>query len=90
MFRVFDAKQNVKISSIIDDFSGLVKSFDFLIIKRAIKDLLGNSRLKLHKQTLIKMETASPNGTKSAWGSSVDSLAFIFYPKTLFAYIRYQ
>lgn len=90
VFRVLPTTVKVKLDTIVSDFTGTVKTFESSVLKLAIKDLLGNHSLNIKRQQLIKMETASPNGRKSAWGSSVDSLAFLCYPKSLISFIKYQ
>lgn len=91
MFRVFPTKVVVKLDSIVSSFTGVAKTFDSSTIHTALKDLLGNRvHLNLPATTLITLETAGPNGRKSAWGSSIDALAFIFYPKSLISYLVYQ
>lgn len=83
MFRVFPTKVAVNLNSIIEGFTGLSESLDTRLIKTALEDLLGNRQIKTLKPKLIKLESASPNGSKSAWGASIDALAFLFYPKSL-------
>jgi hypothetical protein len=78
VFRVFPTKVAVKLDTIVSSFTGTARSFDRSILKSALKDLLGSRMyINLPAPKLIKLESASPNGTKSAWGASIDTLAFI-------------
>jgi hypothetical protein len=67
VFRVFPTKVAVKLDTIVSDFTGLSRTFDSLQLQAALRDLLGKRQLiNLPPQSLIKLETASPNGRKSA------------------------
>lgn len=83
IYRVFPTKPKPKTDSITEPFSGSTRSLDETVLKRALKDLLGNSKLHLSEPKLILMEKASPNTKKSAWGASVDAVAFLDHPRTL-------
>jgi hypothetical protein len=84
VFRVFPTKVAVKLDTIVSSFTGTARSFDRTILKSALKDLLGSRMyINLPAPKLIKLESASPNGTKSAWGASIDTLAFIWNIKSL-------
>jgi hypothetical protein len=68
----------VKLDTIVSDFTGLSRSFEIKQLRAALRDLFGKRVfLNLQAQQLIKLETASPNGSKSAWGANLDTLAFL-------------
>lgn len=88
VFRIFSNVAKPNLGSILKPFSGTTKSFDSRLLKSAIKNLsFGSLRLKSPKLLLI--EKASPNASKSTWSSSLDAVAFLFYPRTLIAYCKY-
>jgi len=91
VFRVFPTKVSPKLDTIVSDFSGLSKTFDSSSIRLALKDLFGKRIvLKPHAPELINLESASPNGRKSAWGSSIDALAFLWSPWNFYSFMVYQ
>jgi hypothetical protein len=90
VFRVFPTSTKPKLGTIIDPFSGSSRSFERSALKLAIKDLLGNARLKMSPPVIIKLETTSPNAKKSAWGASIDALAFIDHPLTLVYWTKFM
>jgi hypothetical protein len=78
IYRLIDYKVKPDLGTIEKSFAGKIKTFP---VNLALRDLLGtNTTLKLTKPRLIKLETAGPNAVKSAWSSSIDSLAFIHEP----------
>lgn len=66
VYRVFPTKVLPKLGTILEPFSGSTRTFERSALKRALKDLLGNARLRLPKPVLLQLETASPNAKKSA------------------------
>jgi len=90
VYRVFPTKVKPKLDTVTDPFSGLNKTFDKSQINLALKELLGRTQISLSIPKLIKLETASPNTVKSAWGASIDALAFIDHPIALYNYIVYM
>jgi len=88
IFRIFANKVKPNLGSILKPFSGTTRTFDSRLLKLALRQLnFGSLRLKLPK--LLIIEKASPNASKSTWGSSLDAVAFLYYPETLKAYIKY-
>jgi len=77
VFRVFPTKVAPKLDTIVSEFTGLSRSLDPTTLRAAIIDLLGKRfEINMAKPTLIKLEKAHPNGTKSSWGASLDALGF--------------
>jgi hypothetical protein len=78
IYRLIDYKVKPDIGTIEKSFAGNIKTFP---VNQALYDLLPkDTTLKLPSFRLIKLETAGPNAVKSAWSSSIDSLAFIHEP----------
>jgi len=91
VFRVFPTNVAVKLDTIVSEFSGLSRSFELTSLRAALRDLLGKrAYLNLSAQKLIKLESASPNGNKSAWGATLDTFAFLWNPSSLYSYSYYQ
>lgn len=89
IFRVFPTCPKIKFSTITDEFKGSVRTFDSVLIRKAIKDLGISSNIlegKKYKTTLIGSESSGPNSYKAAWGSLIDALAFIHNPKPIFEF----
>jgi len=88
IFRVFANKVRPNLASILEPFNGTVRTFDSKLLKRALKSLaLGPILIRPPKLLLI--EKASPNSSKATWASSVEAVAFLFYPRVLISYILY-
>jgi hypothetical protein len=88
MYQVFNNKARPNLKSILLPFEGLTLSFEISKLKRAVR-MLNIGKLHLKRPRLLFIEKASPNAAKASWGSSVDAIAFIFNPKTLYAYFMY-
>lgn len=89
IYRLIDFKVVPDLETIKSPFSGSYKTLP--VITQALYDLLGNKlRLKLNNPRLIMLESAGPNAVKSAWSSSIDSLAFIHEPKAFIAWSIYN
>lgn len=88
IFRIFSNRVKPNLASILKPFKGTTKSFDSRLLKFALKNLSYGS-LRLKQPKLLLIEKASPNATKSTWGSALDAIAFLYYPKTLVAYVKY-
>lgn len=80
IFRVVGYKVKPNLASILKPFKGTTRSFDSSLLKLALKQLSIRT-LKLSDPILLVIEKASPNASKSAWSSSLDAVAFIYYPK---------
>jgi hypothetical protein len=90
VFRIFDVKAKPNLGSILKPFSGTIRSIDLDMLKLALHNLgLRSGSLRLKAPKLLLIEKASPNASKSTWSSSLDAVAFLFYPETLKAYILY-
>jgi len=87
VYRVFPTKPKPSLSTIVDPFLGINQTLEGLA--PAVKEIFGRSKIKLSSPKLIKLETAGPNASKSAWSSSLDALAFILYPKEFRNFLRY-
>jgi len=88
VFRVFPTKVRPSLGTIIEPFNGIIRTIDSSLIKRALAELTPGT-LHLRSPTLLKLESAGPNAKKSAWGASIDAVAFLDNPKVLYNYIRY-
>jgi len=88
IFRVFANRVRPNLGSILDPFSGTVRTFDSILLKRAIRSLALGPIL-IRSPRLLLIEKASPNSPKATWASSVEAVAFLFYPKVLIAYVKY-
>lgn len=86
VYRVFPTKPAVSLDTITSPFNGVAKT---LLNLRPAVDEICKSSFKLRAAHLIKLETSGPNASKSAWSSSLDSLAFIHKPRLLLEYVRY-
>jgi len=88
IYRLIDYKVKPDLGTIELPSAGKLSTFP---VDLALYDLLGvNTTLKLNNPRLIKLETAGPNAVKSAWSSSIDSLAFIHEPKLFLTYLLYN
>jgi hypothetical protein len=87
IYRVFPTKPKPKLDTITDPFIGVSERLSDL--RPAVREIFGVSEFKLGNPRLIKLETAGPNASKSAWSSSIDVLAFIHYPAEFFHFVRY-
>jgi hypothetical protein len=88
IFRVFDCNVRPDLASILQPFNGEVRTFDSYLLKRAIKSLaLGT--IQIRPPRLLLIEKASPNSAKATWASSMEAVAFLFYPRVLIAYAKY-
>jgi len=69
----------------------MVKTLDESAIKLALVEIFGGTpKFALSSPKLIKLESAGPNAIKSAWGASIDAIAFFDHPWTLFYYLKYM
>lgn len=76
VFRVFPTKAKPKLGTITDPFDGTIRTFESRLLKSALRELIPGLRLRVKPPQLIRLESAGPNGFKSAWSSSLDALAF--------------
>lgn len=90
VYRVFPTKVKPKLGTITDPFDGITRTIDSSAIKLALAEITRGFSFKLSPPTLLKLETAGPNAVKSAWGASIDALAFVDHPITFYHYIRYM
>nr|UPW42115.1 MAG: putative RNA dependent RNA polymerase [Sichuan mountain mitovirus 8] len=87
IFRVFPTHVKPKLDSIIEPFSGTVKTFESSALKLAVLGFTSKHWINKKPNFNLKLiggESAGPNGFKAAWSSGLDSLAFIHHPKTLY------
>lgn len=89
VYRVFPTKVRPSLGTIIAPFDGLYRTLDSSILKRALGELTPRT-LRLNPPALLMLETAGPNSKKSTWGSGIDAAAFLFYPSTYCAYIKWM
>lgn len=87
VYRVFPTKPKPKLSTITDPFNGT--SDQLVNLEEAVYEVLGKSKIKLSSPKLIKLETAGPNASKSAWSSGIDTLAFLHFPAEFISFARY-
>ncbi|QDB74992.1 MAG: RNA-dependent RNA polymerase [Neofusicoccum parvum mitovirus 1] len=88
VYRIFSNKVRPNLKSILAPFSGTVTSFDVSLLQRALREI-SVGRLAIGNPKLLLIEKASPNCQKSTWGSSLDAVALMLYPKTWLAYAKY-
>jgi hypothetical protein len=89
VFRVFPTKVKPSLDTITAPFDGITRTINSSAIKLALAELTTGS-FNLKSPTLVKLESAGPNAVKSAWGASVDAVAFFDHPYTLYRYIQYM
>jgi len=95
IFRVFPTNVKPDLKTIVSKFDGINLSLDSSLLTDSIKSILinkyGKSSFKvfrLPKINLLLLETASPNCSKSTWGSAIDAIAFIQHPKVFINFIK--
>jgi hypothetical protein len=90
IFRVFPTIVKVDMATIITPFTGVFKSLPLHILLPAIREILPDLRLNIGPFKLLCIESAGPNGFKSAWSSSLDAIAFMFHPIQFWHYVMYM
>nr|UPW42269.1 MAG: putative RNA dependent RNA polymerase [Inner Mongolia grassland mitovirus 2] len=90
VFRVFPTKVKPSLGTITEPFNGIIRTLDSSLIKLALAELTRKTKFSLRLPTLLQLESAGPNAVKSAWGASIDALAFVDHPRTLYWYIKYM
>nr|UPW42221.1 MAG: putative RNA dependent RNA polymerase [Jiangsu mito-like virus 14] len=88
VFRVFPTKVKPSLGTIIAPFDGVTRTFDSTAISLALAELIPKP-VPIKPARLLKLETASPNAKKSAWGASLDAVAFLDHIFTLDHYLRW-
>lgn len=88
VYRIFSNKVRPNLKSILAPFSGTVTSLDVSLLQRALR-VLSVGPLVIGNPKLLLIEKASPNCSKSTWGSSIDAVALMLYPKTWLAFAKY-
>lgn len=88
VYRIFSNQVRPNLKSILAPFSGTVTSFDVPQLQRALR-VLSVGPLVIRNPKLLLIEKASPNCSKSTWGSSIDAVALMLYPRTWVAYAKY-
>jgi len=86
VFRTFKVPVKPSLSSILDDFDGTSRTFDCLIIRKALRAL--KLRVKFGSFRGFISESSGPNSKFATWGASIDALAFIEYPKQFYYFCR--
>lgn len=88
IYRLIDYKVKPDLGTITKSFAGKLVTFP---VNLALYDLLGiSTTVKLSNARLIMLESAGPNAVKSAWSASIDALAFIHEPCTLWYLFLYN
>jgi len=88
IYRLIDYKVKPDLGTITKSFTGKLVT---LPVNLALYDLLGiSTTVKLSNARLIMLESAGPNAVKSAWSASIDALAFIHEPRTLWYLFLYN
>lgn len=88
IYRIFPNRVRPNLKSILAPFSGTSQTIDLGLLRRALR-VLSVGPLVLQNPKLLLIEKASPNSSKATWGSSLDAVAMLYYPKTLIAYAKY-
>lgn len=86
VFRVFKVPVKPSLESIITPFNGIARTYDYLIIRKALNKL--NLKVKFSIFKGFISESAGPNSRFATWGSSIDALAFIEYPRQLLTFVK--
>jgi hypothetical protein len=89
IYTVFSNKVRPNLATIVAPFNGTVKSFDLTLLKRALADL-SIGLIRLREPSLLLIEKASPNSSKSTWGASIDALAFFYHPTSFLHFVKYS
>nr|WLK77422.1 RNA-dependent RNA polymerase [Suillus luteus mitovirus 5] len=90
LYRVCPTKVKPSLDTITGSFEGLSETFNSNIIGSAVKDLVGDTKLRLGKFRIIGGESTGPNSYKSVWGSDIDAIAFIHYPKQMWSVLKWM
>jgi hypothetical protein len=86
VFRVFKVPVKPSLESIISPFNGLARTYDYLVIRKALNKL--NLKVKFSIFRGFISESAGPNSRFATWGSTLDALAFIEYPRQFLTFVR--
>jgi len=86
VFRVFKVPVKPSLESIIAPFNGIASTYDCLVIRKALNKL--NLKVKFSIFRGFISESAGPNSRYATWGSSLDALAFLEYPRQLLTFVR--
>lgn len=86
VYRVFNVPVKPSLDSITAPFGGLASTYDYLVISKALKKL--NLKIKFSIFKGFISESAGPNMKYASFGSVVDALAFLEYPKQLLTFVR--
>jgi hypothetical protein len=78
IFRVFPTNVKPDLASIIEPFSGLSRT---IVIDRVVKKFVGHFKISFGKVTGFISESAGPISKRATWGSGVDAIALLLYPK---------
>lgn len=89
IFRVMSTKVRASLKSIITPFGGISPTIESGLIKRALAQLPIVSPRTLKSKVLL-IETAGPNAQKATWSATLDAVAFLFYPKVFYHYVKYN
>jgi len=84
MYRSLKTLVLTDFSSIVDPFSGTVKTFPEESLEKARKSLstLANDDLKIwvKKPRILGGESTGPNTKRALWGADADILGFLYRP----------
>jgi hypothetical protein len=86
VFRVFKVPVKPSLESIISPFNGIARTYDYLVIRKALNKL--NLKVKFSIFRGFISESAGPNSRFATWGSTLDALAFIEYPRQFLTFVR--
>jgi len=82
VYRLLKNKVKVDLSTVTDEFTGIIETLNSMILKRSISDL--DIHLKrISPSTFIDSEASGPNEDRSIWGAVSDCFAFIEEPISL-------
>lgn len=90
IYRVCPTKVKPSHDTIVSSFEGTSETFNSNIIGSAVTDLVGDVKLKIGKFRIIGGESTGPNSYKSVWGSDIDAIAFIHYPKQMWFLLKWM
>jgi len=86
VFRVFKVPVAPSLESITLPFNGTSRTFDYLIISKALNKL--NLKVKFSIFKGFISESSGPNSKFATWGSTIDALAFLEYPRQFLTFVR--
>lgn len=89
IYRVMGAKPVLKLGTITDPFKGDSPTLPLYEIKGALQ-WLGLKSIRLQRPDIFTIsDSAGPNYAKATYGSPLDAIAYIRYPKIWYNWVKY-